>query len=104
PMSTTTIVILVDGLSADYFAAHRGRMPHLADMAEQGLEVARLRSVGPATSRPGRASILTGVAADRHGIYGNQILDGAKFRSARADDLRAPTLARLATQAGRDVA
>jgi predicted AlkP superfamily pyrophosphatase or phosphodiesterase len=100
----TTIVILVDGLSADYFAAHRGRMPHLADMAEQGLEVGRLRSVVPATSRPGRASIITGVAADRHGIYGNQILDGERFRSARADDLRAPSLARLATQAGRDVA
>lgn len=104
PSRTKAIVILVDGLSADYFAAHRARLPHLADMAEQGFAVGRLRSVVPATSRPGRASIVTGVAADRHGIYGNQILDGGRFRSARAEDMRAPTLARLATQAGRDVA
>jgi predicted AlkP superfamily pyrophosphatase or phosphodiesterase len=106
---TKAIVVLIDGLSADYLATHRARLPHLADMAEQGFAVDRLRSVVPATSRPGRASIITGVAADRHGIYGNQILDGAngngvRFRSARAEDLRAPSLARLATQAGLDVA
>ncbi|MFX8331598.1 hypothetical protein ABTL50_19395, partial [Acinetobacter baumannii] len=39
-----------------------------------------------------------------HGVYGNNLLDGDDFRSARADDLRVPTLARVAARAGRRVA
>lgn len=98
------ILILVDGLGADYFEMHRAGLPYLDGLARRGLQVGRLASVVPATSLPGRASMLAGCAADRHGIYGNQILDGDRFRGAEAPDLQAPSLARLATEAGLRVA
>lgn len=98
------ILILVDGLSADYFAANRRRLPYLDAMAKRGLQVERLTSVVPATSLPGRASMLTGRRGAEHGIYGNQILDQGRFRGAEAEDLAAPSIARQASLAGLRVA
>ena len=48
--------------------------------------------------------MLTGVTADRHGIFGNRIYDGERFRYANPDDVRVPTIARLAKEAGLHVA
>ena len=98
------ILILIDGLSADYFAAHRTRLPHLEALAGEGLEVARLAPTVPGTSMPGRASILTGVGAETHGVFGNHILDEGTFRCVHPEDLRVPSLQARARRAGRTVA
>lgn len=98
------IVVMLDGIGADYFAAHRANVPHLAALAEEGLLVERLSADVPGTSLPGRTSILTGAPASRHGIHGNLIWDGGRFRYANPDDVRMPTLPRLALDAGLDVA
>jgi predicted AlkP superfamily pyrophosphatase or phosphodiesterase len=98
------IVIMIDGVSADYFAKHRNTLPHLNRLAEQGLVVERLGSITPATSLPGRTTILTGDLAHQHGIYGNVIWDGERFRYANPDDVRTKTLTRRALEANLDVA
>jgi predicted AlkP superfamily pyrophosphatase or phosphodiesterase len=98
------IVIMLDGISADTFARHPSRVPHLRALAARGLQVDRVAADLPATSLPGRTSILTGVGAETHGIYGNVIWDGERFRYANPDDVRAPTLPQRALAAGLDVA
>ena len=98
------ILIMLDGVAAAYVARHPTRVPHLQALAARGLRVDRLQADLPATSLPGRTSILTGVDAASHGIFGNQIWDGARFRYANPDDVRAPTLPQRALAAGLDVA
>lgn len=98
------ILIMIDGVSAEYFATHRARVPHMAALAEQGTVVDTLAADTPATSLPGRTSILTGVTPDVHGIYGNVIWDGERFRYANPDDVRIETLPKRAKDAGLDVA
>lgn len=99
-----TLLVMIDGVSADYLSSHPGHLPHLTALGREGLRVERLAADVPATSLPGRTSILTGVAADVHGIYGNVVWDGERFRYANPDDVRVPTLPRRAREAGRDVA
>ena len=94
------ILLMLDGVSAETFALHRARVPHLAALAERGMQVDRLHAEIPGTSLPGRASILTGTGGAEHGIYGNMLWDGAQFRYAAPDDLRVPTLLAQATSAG----
>ncbi len=98
------IVIMLDGIAADHLAHHGARTPHLHALAERGLRVDRLAADVPATSLPGRTSILTGVGSAEHGIYGNVIWDGERFRYANPDDVRVPTLPGRALAAGLDVA
>ena len=98
------IVIMLDGIAADHLREHPARTPHLAALAARGLAVERLAADVPATSLPGRTSILTGVSAAEHGVYGNVIWDGARFRYANPDDVRVATLPRRALDAGLDVA
>ena len=98
------IMIMIDGISADYFADHRARLPHLSALAERGTVVARMPAAVPGTSMPGRASIVTGVGTETHGIFGNHIFDGTTFRCAMPEDVRVPTIAGVAREAGLDVA
>jgi predicted AlkP superfamily pyrophosphatase or phosphodiesterase len=98
-----TILILIDGLGADYFAANRNRLPFLDRLASRGIFAHRMGAVLPGTSMPGRASMLTGVDTSVHGVYGNEILEGARFRRSTAEDLEVPTIARLASRQGRNV-
>ena len=98
------ILIMLDGVAAGYLARNAARVPHLQALAARGLQVECLAADLPATSLPGRTSILTGVDAAGHGVYGNLIWDGARFRYANPDDVRAPTLTQRALAAGLDVA
>jgi predicted AlkP superfamily pyrophosphatase or phosphodiesterase len=98
------IVLMIDGVSADYFATERGRLPHLSALAERGMVVENLHSEVLGTSLPGRTSMLTGAKADVSGVYGNMILDGERFRYPSPYDVRLPTIATRAKDAGRDVA
>lgn len=100
----TTILVMIDGLSADTFGRRHADLPHLHALAARGTTVRRLAADPPATSLPGRSGILTGLGPDAHGVYGNLILDDAAFRYANPDDVRRPTLPARAQAAGRDVA
>lgn len=104
PKRTKAILVLIDGLSADYFVRHRARLPYLSELAEIGLWVERMRPAVPGTSRPGRAVMLTGTTTAQNGVYGNSVLDGASFRPASAADIQGTTITGLASAAGHDVA
>ncbi|NDJ61270.1 MAG: alkaline phosphatase family protein [Chloroflexi bacterium] len=103
-MANKLIVLMLDGISADYFATCRARLPHLAALAERGFEIQNLRSEVCGTSLPGRTSMMTGERADVSGVYGNMIWGGEQFRYATPYDVRVPTLAGRARAAGRSVA
>lgn len=102
-MTKKLIVVMIDGVSADYVLNHQARLPHLARLIADGLYVERLSSDVPGTSLPGRSSIVTGLPASQHGVYGNVIWDGM-FRYANPDDLRGESINRQALKAGKDVA
>ncbi len=102
-MKHKVIFILIDALGADYFAAQRERLPYLSSLAKEGLFVKRVRPATPGTSKPGRATILTGEDASVHGIYGNSVLDGQQFRPATENDVLVKTIAHKALETGRDV-
>lgn len=103
-MPNKLLIIMIDGVSADYFASQRGRLPHLDALAARGLVVDNLHAEVLGTSLPGRVSMMTGVTADVSGIYGNMIWDGEQFRYANPDDVRVPTIPGRAKAAGLDVA
>lgn len=98
------LLIMIDGVSSDYLENHRERLPNLSSLADSGYHVRRMRSAVPGTSMPGRASILTGVAADMHGIFGNRVLSDGAFIAAEVEHVLVPTIATLASRAGLDVA
>ena len=97
---TRLLLLLIDGIGADCFQRCLPRCPHLSRLTSEGHLVRRLAPETCATSLPGRASILTGVPAREHSIYGNLIWDSTGtspcFRYARPDDIQVPTLAALA--------
>ena len=95
-MSNKLILILVDGIGADFFAQQRKRLPHMDKLASSGLQVDRLAPETCATSLPGRTSILTGQPAHQHGIYGNIIWDGHSFRHASPYDIKSTAITRMA--------
>lgn len=99
-----TLLLLIDGVSADAVARHPRALPTLHALAGRGLQVERLGSDVPATSLPGRVGMITGVPPADHGVYGNLLLDGDGFRYATPDDVRVPTVAGRAREAGLDVA
>jgi len=98
------ILIMVDGISADYFEKIRHQLPHLDRLAAMGTQVNGVTPEMCGTSCPGRTSIVAGVAPSEHGIYGNYIWDGEQFRWANPDDVRVTTLPAYAKQQGLDVA
>jgi predicted AlkP superfamily pyrophosphatase or phosphodiesterase len=98
------IVVMIDGIAADYFKRNGARLPCLTSLAEKGLHIERLRSDRPGTSMPGRTSIITGLPAQDHGIYGNYLYESAGFRASNPSDIRVPTLAHRARRTGLSVA
>lgn len=97
-------LIMIDGVSADYFAEQGHTMPVTRGLAEQGLLVQRMRPECCGNSMPGRASIITGNPSRDHGVYGNMVLADNDFRYADPYDIRVPTLASRAHATGKDVA
>lgn len=98
------ILVLMDGISSERFAATRGRLPHLDALARQGLLVERLGADRNANSMPARAGILTGRDARDHGVYSNAVLERGRFRPAAPQDLRGDSLIEAAREAGLRVA
>lgn len=103
-MANKLLVIMIDGVSADYFATCRSRVPHLYALVERGLVVQNLHSEVLGTSLPGRTSMMTGFTADISGVYANMIWDGERFRYANPDDVRVPTIPARTLAAGKTAA
>ncbi|PST20767.1 alkaline phosphatase family protein [Mesorhizobium plurifarium] len=97
-------MIMIDGISSDYFASNRKSLPNLSALADRGFLVERLSSPMPAMSMPGRASIVTGDCTEAHGIFGNRILVDGRFEPPQAQDVMTRTIAQRASEAGLDVA
>jgi predicted AlkP superfamily pyrophosphatase or phosphodiesterase len=101
---TPVALVMIDGLSSAAFDRRRADLPHLHALAEEGTCVREVATHLPATSLPGRTGLLTGVGPERHGIYGNFLLEEQEVRYANPDDVRVPTLPRRVLDAGGDVA
>jgi predicted AlkP superfamily pyrophosphatase or phosphodiesterase len=101
---TPVALVMIDGLSSAAFDRRRADLPHLHALADEGTYVREVAVDLPATSLPGRTGLLTGVGPERHGIYGNDLLEGEAVRYANPDDVRVPTLPRRVLDAGGDVA
>lgn len=71
------------------------RMPGLAQLAAEGAFGVSARPPTPGSSYGSHATLVTGVRPDRHGIFADELLDGASSRALPAWDsrlLRATTL------------
>lgn len=101
------IVIGLDGATLDLALPwiQAGYLPVLKKMLEQG-GGGRLRSVLPVLSPSAWASFATGVNPGRHGIFDfvERAPDSYQLRLITARDLKAPTVWRLLSDAGRRVA
>ncbi|HEY4250076.1 MAG TPA: alkaline phosphatase family protein [Roseomonas sp.] len=103
-MAERAVLILIDGLPADYVARHAARLPALSALAARGTHVARVMPAVPSLSYPGRAEMLTGLPPAANGVWGNTILDGEGFVRADPRHLAAPSIAHAVRQAGGSVA
>ncbi|WFU51744.1 alkaline phosphatase family protein [Sinorhizobium terangae] len=98
------ILILIDALGAEYFARNRHRLPYLSKLADSGLFIERIKPAVPGTSRPGRATILTGQDTSINGVYGNSILLNDEFTPVSGLNIKATTVAEIGQASGLDVA
>ncbi len=107
--ATRAILISIDGLAAFYWTDPAARMEGVRALAKRGVVAARMETVFPSTTWPAHASLVTGVAPDRHGVVGNAILNrrtGAREDLTgdpvydAPDLLRAPTVYDCAHAAG----
>jgi phosphonoacetate hydrolase len=94
------IVLMIDGLGADYIAA--SRMPVLSACRQKGIS-ASVHGVMPSVTNANNASICCGVWPEKHGITANFYLDETSGREEymeSADLVLAPTLFERAQRAG----
>jgi phosphonoacetate hydrolase len=94
------IVLMVDGLGADYIAA--SRMPVLESWRRKGISKV-VRDVMPSVTNPNNTSICCGAWPEEHGITSNFYLDEATGRERymeSADLVLRPTLFEKARAAG----
>ena len=108
PPARPVVVICLDGTSDEYLDAAmvRGGLRHLQRFSTEGFR-GLARGALPSFTNVNNASIVTGVAASRHGITGNFFLDpatGEEVMMNSAKYLRAPTILAGAANAGRRVA
>lgn len=68
------LVVSVDGLRADVVTPEF--TPHIARLAEEGVQAAEAWNDLPSGTLPNHASMLTGLVADRHGLILNFELPG----------------------------
>lgn len=103
-MPKKLIIMMLDGISAEYFQTERARMPFISALADKGCYVENLHSEVIGVSLSGRTSMMTGQKGDVHSITGNMYWDGTEFRIPTPFDVRGQTLPEKAREAGLDVA
>jgi arylsulfatase A-like enzyme len=74
-MTARVLVILFDGLRPDLIGP--ATTPHLHRLQQQGVVLARQRTVYPSETRVALTTLVTGAEPGRHGIVGNAYLDRA---------------------------
>ncbi|QPC83338.1 alkaline phosphatase family protein [Phototrophicus methaneseepsis] len=103
-MPQKLIVMMLDGISAEYFQTERSRMPFISALADRGHYVQNLHSAVLGVSLAGRIGMMTGVPGAQSSITGNTYWDGTTFRFPTPYDVRVKTLPEQAKEAGKDVA
>ncbi len=102
PVKSKLLLIMIDGISSDYFLCYPQFMPYTHGLAKDNTVLTGLSPEMCGSSLPGRTSILTGQSSKQHGIYGNFIWDNAEkgFRYATPYDIRIPSLFELTKSHG----
>jgi predicted AlkP superfamily pyrophosphatase or phosphodiesterase len=103
-MAKKLIIMMLDGISAEYFQTERARMPFIDALSNEGCYVRHLHAEVIGVSLAGRTSMMTGQKGNVHSITGNIYWDGTEFRVPTPYDVRVQTLPEKARDAGMDVA
>jgi predicted AlkP superfamily phosphohydrolase/phosphomutase len=79
-MRYRSLILGLDGATFDVIdpLIARGRMPALAELADNGVR-ARLRTTVPPVSAPAWVTFLTGKHPGKHGVFNFQNLDGRRY-------------------------
>ena len=106
PAQGRVFVVGLDGATLDLIDpwAAQGRLPNLAALMQQG-SFGTLASTIPPISAPAWVSFMTGVNPGKHGIYHFQehFAGSYQVRLLNGADVRAPTIWRILSEAGRRV-
>jgi len=70
-MTQKLLILMLDGISADYFRTERARMPFIDALANRGCYVSSLHAEVIGVSLAGRTSMMTGQTGAVHSITGN---------------------------------
>ena len=97
--AATVVLLSIDGLKPDYVLsadAHGLKIPNLRRLVAEGVHASGVTGVVPTVTYPSHATMLTGVAPARHGIFSNHPFDPyGKNQDGwywYASDLKQPTL------------
>jgi predicted AlkP superfamily pyrophosphatase or phosphodiesterase len=94
PAALHVILVTIDGLRGDYIAAsdpYHLKIPTLRGLMREGSVSERMLSVFPTLTGTAHTTLVTGVAAARHGILGNNRFDPAVWTWDRENyDSQAP--------------
>lgn len=111
PQRPALLVISIDGLHPSLVRGSEAlgwHLPNLSRLARSGASARAVTGVLPTLTYPSHATLVTGVSPRRHGIVSNRPLDPAGTNGAGwywfAEDLRAPALWDVATEAGIETA
>ena len=99
PVNCQVVLISIDGLKPEYVqkADSLGlRIPTIRALAANGASASGVVSVFPTVTYPSHATMVTGVAPARHGIYANTTFDPLRKNEGGwywyAEDIRVPAL------------
>lgn len=72
PAAERVVLVSIDGLRAD--ALERYRPPTLVRMVSEGASTTEARTVEPSLTTPAHLSLLSGVAPETHGVWGDELV------------------------------
>jgi hypothetical protein len=103
----TLLLVAISGLAADAWAGGPPAMPTLARLAAAGVAAARVEAPAPPARAPAHATLATGRRPASHRIASDLLIGERGVRRegyTHASQLRGPTLASAAAEAGRSAA
>jgi hypothetical protein len=106
-LAASVVLLSIDGLKPDYVLeadARGSNLPNLRLLVKDGAHAAAVTGVFPTVTYPSHATMLTGVAPARHGIYSNHPFDPLSRNQDGwywyVEDLKVKTLWEAAENAG----
>lgn len=103
PPADHVVLISIDGLRPEFYRDASWPAPMIQQMAREGVNAERVRSVFPSVTYPSHTTMITGALPARHGVYYNQPLEPTGQTGRwywEAESIRVPTLWHAARQAG----